>query len=122
MALPSLQSDIGYAKVLLSAGWNGARSAHQEVRFPVPKVSVPSFWAPIAAGALIGILSATLDRRRRSASSVAFSGLLGSAVGLTGGMAWSSRGFTGAIARGAVHNMNEARDAHWLAKHPIAYA
>jgi hypothetical protein len=49
-------------------------------------------------------------------------GLVGSALGFGGGVAWASRGFTGTAARHAIRGVNNVRDARWLERNPIDYA
>jgi hypothetical protein len=49
-------------------------------------------------------------------------GFLGAAIGFSAGMGWEIRGLAASIARGALHNVEKARDEHWLQLHPIDYA
>jgi hypothetical protein len=88
---------------------------------PLRPALTRAVWAPTAAGAAIGVLSVCFSTRR-SGASVAVGGLIGSALGFGGGVAWASRGFTRDVARRAIRNVNVVRDARWLEKNPIAYA
>jgi hypothetical protein len=38
------------------------------------------------------------------------------------GVAWASRGFTGALARGALRQISTVQDLRWLEENPIDYA
>ena len=81
-----------------------------------------SVWVTTAIGGAVGALSVLLGRRRRSGYSTAFGGLVGSAIGFSGGVAWASRDFSGAVARSVIQKVTAARDARWLEKNPINYA
>lgn len=81
-----------------------------------------SVWVTTAIGGTLGILSALLRGRRRSAYDAALSGLLGSTLGFGGGLAWTSRDLTATAARDVIRQLNAARDARWLARNPIDYA
>jgi hypothetical protein len=113
------KSDIRYVRSLVEAGVGGAVTAWKGTGYRAFTPAVRgAVWAPAAVGAAIGVLSVFLNRnRRRSGSSVALGGLIGSALGFSAGAA-----FTGTAARAAVKNVNALRDAHWLEKNPIAYA
>ena len=119
----TLKSDITYIKQLAGAGWDGIASARRELDgdvFTSPLQTV--VWTPAAVCATIGMLSPRLIGNRKSASSVAMGGLIGSVLGLGAALVWSSRRFTGPAARRAVRHVNAARDAHWLESNPITYA
>jgi hypothetical protein len=123
MEVRSLRSDLSYFRQLVGAGWDGIASARQELNsgvFPSPRQAV--LWTPAAIGATIGVLGPRLIGNRKSASSMAMGGLVGSVLGFGAALAWSSRRFTGPAARKAVRNVNAARDARWLETHPINYA
>ena len=118
-----LESDVTYVRQLAEAGvdgvtavWNGPGDRRLA---PVVRNSV---WVSAAIGGTVGALSALLVRRRRSGYGTALGGLVGSAIGFGGGVAWASRGFTGAIGRSVIQKVNGVRDARWLEKHPITYA
>jgi len=123
MTLPqSLKSDVSHFINMIQGGWDGA--------IAVRTTGVPAFtpawtdavWAPAAIGAAVGAWSTSWNSRRRSPYSVALGALVGSALGFGCGMAWASRGFTGAVARSAIGRVNDIRDARWLEKNPINYA
>jgi hypothetical protein len=123
MKLPqALKSDVKYAKNLVGAGLDGINSARKESdkRVFTPALA-RTVWAPVAIGAAVGVLAACLKCNRKSHHAVV-GGLVGSVLGFSGGVAWASRGITGAAARGAISKVNVVRDAHWLEKNPIAYA
>jgi len=118
-------SVLRYAVNLVQAGMDGAASAREAAgRAPVPLRSV---WAPAAVGAVVGATTASWGNRgkstpRESNYTVAVGGILGAAIGMGCGVAWASRGITGALARGAMRQINIVRDARWLEKNPIDYA
>ena len=112
-------SELSYFKQLVSAGWNGVTSARREANGTVlAPHSKAMLWTPVAIGAAAGALGTHLVARRRSMSRVA----VGCAVAVRATLAWASRHFTGRAVRGAVRNVNAARDAHWLQNNPIDYA
>jgi hypothetical protein len=111
MTMQSFRSDIAYVGDLVEAGWNGAIGARRPA-------STASIWAPAAVGAIAGALSASFSGPRRSRQRALTGSVLGAALGLL----WGSRAVTAAAARGAARKVNTVRDAHWLEKHPIAYA
>jgi len=117
--LQALSAEVRHVLHLVRAGMDGVDSARKTTAGPVWKSSV---WVPAAIGALAGACTASLGRSRRSRYAVAASGLLGSGLGLGCGVAWASRGFTGALARGAIRNMNAVHDLRWLEENPIDYA
>ena len=119
----SLKPDLGYLKRLAGAGWDGFASARQEMRggmFSPPLET--AVWTPAALGAAIGMVGTRLLVKRKSASSAAVGGLVGSLVGCGAAIAWSSRRYTNRAAHRAARLVNAARDAHWLESHPIDYA
>jgi ammonia channel protein AmtB len=120
MSNVSLKSDITYFGKLLGAGWQGVTSAQTVDEHAAP-VWTAALCTTAAVGAAAGMLSAYL-RSRRSSSTIAMGGLIGSMVGLSSGVAWASRDRTEAAARNAVRRINTIRDARWLEKNPIAYA
>jgi hypothetical protein len=120
---PSLKSDITYTRCLVQAVWDGVASTPERTasRASTPIMS-GSFWAPVAIGAAVGLLSVGLRRRPRSGYRVAVGGLVGGTLGFGAGVAWASRDLTEAVARSAIRKVNGVRDARWLEKNPIAYA
>lgn len=121
MSVPgTLTSGVRYAVNLIQAGMDGVVSARKATGTP-PVLRSP-VWVPTAIGAALGAWTASRGANRKSGSGVALRGLIGSAFGLGCGVAWASRGFTGALARGAIRNINTVRDARWLEQNPIDYA
>jgi hypothetical protein len=118
-----LKSDVNYIKRLTEAVLDGItsppRAAADRAFGPILTTAL---WTTAAIGAAIGALSVSLNRRRTSGYRVAAGGLLGSALGLGAGVAWTSRDFTGAVARNTLKKVNNVRDARWLEKNPIDYA
>ena len=104
----------------VAEGVASARHGAQGYRFRPPTGS--AVWAPAAAGAVLGVLSANLLRRQRPTYMMAVGGLVGSAIGFGVGMTWTSPGLTGSLARTVAEKVNSVRDTHWLEKNPIAYA
>ena len=112
-----------YVGSLVKAGWSGARAARSRSgRSAGPPASLGILLGPALLGAGIGAWTAAAGKERRSRREIAAGGFLGGAIGLGAGAAWASRAPAGAAARGAIRSINAARDAHWLEKHPIAYA
>jgi hypothetical protein len=120
MEVRSLKSDLSYLRQLVGAGWDGIASARQELNSTSPRET--AIWTPAAIGAAVGLLGPRLMGKRKSASSLAMGGLVGSVLGFGAALAWSSRRYTGPAARRVMRNVNAARDARWLETHPINYA
>ncbi len=116
LASNSLGSNLTYLKQLAGAGLEGIESARREVRPIVP------VWAPVAIGVVVGLLGATMTGRRKTVSRTAMGGLVGTVVGLSAGLAWTSGRSFGPAARAAARRVNAVRDARWLARNPINYA
>jgi len=117
-----LESDVHYAKNLVGAGLDGVTSAWKRPGEPrLRTASKSALWMPVAIGAAIGAFGSSLRTPHRLGHRTAIGGLVGGALGLGASVAWSSRSFTGALVRSTVHQVNAARDAHWLEKNPVAY-
>jgi hypothetical protein len=117
------ESEIGYFKDLVGAGWEGVAEVRRELGGRVfERQSKPSVWTPAAVGCAVGVLGTGMFKNRRSAPSLAIGAIVGSVVGLTAAGAWAARHFTRAATRRASHMVNQVRDAHWLEKNPINYA
>jgi hypothetical protein len=122
-----LGSNIDYGRNLVNSGVEGARSARQTSLGEAPISSVlmaalRQSWAPVAVGAYVGALGASLGQRRKpNYGAVVGAGLLGAVIGMVTGMAWDTRHLTGDIARGARKKIDATRDAHWLEKNPVPY-
>ena len=117
------ESDIGYLKDLVGAGWEGVAEARRELGGRVfERRSKPAVWTPAAVGCAVGVLGTGMFRNRRSAPALAIGGAVGSVVGLAAAGAWAARHFTRAATRRAGHLVGRVRDARWLEKNPINYA
>ncbi len=124
---PWLKSQLEYGHDLLHSAVEGARSAEEHALATQPvgviltrsaRASLP--WAAI--GASVGLLAVYAARKHTSTRNQLLFGLLGAALGFGTKTALSTRQLTGEIVHGAVRGVNSARDAHWLARHPIDYA
>ena len=119
----SLKSDVTYIGNLTKAVLDGFTSAPKGIAGrELTPVLTTALWTPTAIGAAIGVLSASLSRRRTSGYKMAVGGLVGSALGFGACVAWTSREFTGALTRSTMRKVNSIRDARWLEKNPIDYA
>ena len=115
-------SDFGYLQQLFGACLDGIASARLELEGRVFVSPKPAAVTAAAIGGVVGVLSVRMAGNRRSASSVAIGGLVGSMVGCSAAALWTSRRFTTIAARRAMHLVNRVRDARWLEKNPIDYA
>jgi hypothetical protein len=119
----SLKSEINYVADLFGAATDGVVSAWKATNNAVLAPRLTAAVWPTVIGAAIGVLGGCLERKsHRTDHRVVACGLIGSALGFGAGVAWTSRAFTRAAARGAIRKVNAVRDAHWLEKNPIAYA
>ena len=122
-----VKSGMAYAWDVLHSAVEGARTAGEQIREEESPRSVLMRSARISlltsvTGASLGLAAGYwLSKRKPAQNAVAF-GLLGAVIGFAGSMAWATRHMTSGIARGAFQNVNIARDAHWLTKHPVDYA
>lgn len=107
---PSLKSEAVYARDIMKAGLEAAAPAGR------------STLAPAALCVAVGVLGALVARKARFGNSAFMGGLLGGALGFTGGVAWGTREHTKVCFANAAHKVQAVRDAHWLEKNPIAYA
>ena len=122
-----LRSGIEYGWDLLRSAVEGARSAEEQIREEessgsVLKRSALISLAPTVAAASLGLAAGYLVSQRKSVHRTAAFGLAGALIGFAAGMAWSTRHMTGDLARGAKKKIDDTRNAHWLAKHPVDYA
>ena len=123
--LPSLKSQVIYARDIVKAGLDAATSAGKSDSGEETAVLAragQSALAPAALGLAIGVVGVCLSRKGRSANTAIVGGLVGAAIGFTTGVAWGTREQAKMCCREAAHNVQVVRDAHWLETHPIAYA
>lgn len=122
-----IKSGMGYAGDLADTGWKGARDAGSVALKgePVTRIltrSAQQSWAATLVGATVGALVGYLvDTKKPSISRVAACAVLGGTVGFGTGLAWETRELSSGMARGAMRNINKARDQRWLATHPIDF-
>jgi hypothetical protein len=116
----TLTSDVSYVMSLVQAGMDGIGSARRLT--PRPPVGIAPLWRPAAVGAMIGASAVSLKKDRNPGYGAALGGLMGGVLGISCAVAWTSRGFTAALARGAARRIGRVRDARWLEKNPIDYA
>lgn len=118
-------SNVAYMAGLVSSGVKSAVSVGRDAW---KDESVTSFlthsaqvsWKPAAIGACIGVF-ASIWKGERSFSSTVRDGVVGSGLGLAGGMIWHSRGVTHAVIHGVLERVNVARDERWLELNPIDF-
>jgi hypothetical protein len=124
---PWLKSQLEYGHDLIHSAVEGARVAEEHACTAEPvgalltrsaRASLP--WA--AVGAYVGLVAVCSGRQQKSIRNQILFGLLGAVIGFGTNVAFSTRQLTGEMVHGAVRNINTARDAHWLAKHPVDYA
>ena len=120
-----LKENLEYGKDLAASALKGADSARHEIldRGAVPELTraARESWQPAVIGACVGALVAYLTDDRKSAKTALAGGLVGAAVGFSGGVIWGSRNVTGTIAKGALNQVNQTRDKRWLDKNPVVY-
>lgn len=121
-----LKENLEYGKELAGGAIKGATQAGRDTFHEGDVASQLSnaakhSWQPAVIGGCVGALVAYLTDERRSAKTALVGGVLGAAVGFSGGVLWGSRTVTGPIARGAMKQVNELRDKHWLEKNPVVY-
>jgi hypothetical protein len=121
------KTEVRYGRKLVDSGMEGIRSGeeiflHGKPLAPFVSRSIEAAFIPAAVGACLGALGSLPADRQGRASRMLFFGLLGGAFGLGAGLLWQSRRITANAARGALRNVHEVRDEHWVEKHPIAYA
>lgn len=119
----SVKSEMRYAKDIVEAGLGAAHQTGADVpeTLNLSRVS-QSALVPAVVGAVVGILGICLTQRKNRGQGAILGGLIGCALGFGGGVAWSTRDQTSAVARNALKNVQAVRDQHWLKKNPIAYA
>lgn len=118
---------LEYGRELVESAIQGAKDAGKEVgpndKFPKALVKgAPSSLGLALLGAGVGVLCSYCGNKRKlTRESVAF-GALGGIAGMLIGLGWSTRHLTNDLANGAMKNVKNTRDEHWLERHPIDYA
>jgi hypothetical protein len=121
------KSKIEYGKKLIQTGMAGARSGREEFLHgnslgPFFKHTIRQALRSGALGACVGVLASFPGRRRASVGRAFGYGLVGALVGFGAGMIWQGRPLGASMVTGALKNLGQARDQHWLERHPIDYA
>ena len=118
---------LEYGRDLVSSGLEGAQAGGEAAlgEETLPEVlveSAPSSMGLAVLGAGAGLLCSYFGNKRKlGKESIAF-GLIGRLTGLLVGLGWSTRHVTNGVRVGALRHMKNARDEHWLDRHPIDYA
>jgi hypothetical protein len=120
------KSEAHYGRKVLSSGLAGARSGREAFLkgrdlSPILSDSVRTGLKSAALGVCIGILG-SIPGRHKSTKKVVVSGLLGGIAGLVAGVIWQERGLAVSVARGAMLQIGQARDEHWMERNSVAYA
>lgn len=120
------RSEVEYGRKVLNLGLEGARSGREaflsgKPLTPFLSKSLRKALKPAVIGAGIGVLGGCSSERKSIGRVLAF-GLLGGALAFGGSVVWQSRRLAASAARGALRNIDQVRDEHWLEKNPIDYA
>ncbi len=121
------KSTSDYTRELLVRGREGAALGRESFLHGTPlstflNQSARVALLPAAVGACLGFLGAYPRSRYHVVRRAMACGFLGCAVGFSAGLVWKTRRLAASVASGAWKNMGEARDEHWLQRHPIDYA
>jgi hypothetical protein len=122
----SIKENLSYSKELVESGIEGATEARRAVLAAQQATdfvtqAAQESWQAGTIGVMVGAILGALADDRRPVRGVIVGVLLGAVLGYGGSFAWKTRPLTSAMARGAGRRIGEARDKHWLAKHPIPY-
>ena len=117
--LPTLKSEVAYARDIVKAGIDAVPGKEAATTLAHAGQSA---LAPAAFGVAIGVIIVYLGRKGRLGNAAVVGGLVGGALGFTGGVAWGTRQRTKVYYHAAAQNVQAVRDAHWLEKNPVAYA
>ena len=110
--LPSLKSEVIYARDIVKAGLDAAASGEKAM----------GTLAPAVLGVAIGVLGVYLGRKGRIGNSALLGGLVGGALGFSSGVVWGTREQARKGCIEAAQSVKAVRDARWLEKNPVAYA
>jgi len=121
------KSEVRHGRKLVSSGLEGARSGreaflHGRHLSSYFSESVRNALKPAVFGACIGMLGACPRGQQKSIGRVLAFGLLGGALGFGVGIAREDRWLAASVIRGAMRNIDRARDENWMERHSIAYA
>lgn len=124
---PAITDNLAFGKRLVGSGipgvGAGTRSALDEEALPETiRRAAKEAGVPAIIGAAVGAAASLWRGDGKAPRAAAIGGLVGAALGFSAGMLWGSRNLTGAMVKGAMKNVNAARDQHWLEQHPINYA
>ncbi|HEY3837300.1 MAG TPA: hypothetical protein VGL72_12045 [Bryobacteraceae bacterium] len=110
--LPSLKSEVIYARDMVKAGLDAAASGEKAV----------TNLAPAVLGVAVGVLGVYLGRKGRMGNRALLGGLIGGALGFSSGVVWGTREQARVGCINAAQSVQAVRDARWLEKNPVAYA
>lgn len=122
----TVKDNLTYSKELVESGIEGAKEGRKnvldvEASNHLVADAAQEAWQAGTIGVMIGAVLGALADDRRPVRGVIAGVLLGAMLGYGGSFAWKTRPLTSAMARGAGRRIGEARDKHWLTKHPIPY-
>jgi hypothetical protein len=122
----TVKENLAYSKELVDSGIEGAKEGRKsvleaEANTDLVTQAAHDAWQAGTFGVMVGAILGALADDRRPVRGVITGVLLGAVLGYGGSFAWKTRPMTSAMARGAGRRIGEARDKHWLAKHPIPY-
>jgi hypothetical protein len=115
-----------YGRKLVDSAFEGARAGEGEFLdnghiAPYLNDSARSALGPAVLGTCLGILGGLSNGDRSTRRTVAC-GVLGGALGFGAGLLWESRELTASVASSAWKNLRKTRDEHWFEQNPIDYA
>jgi len=121
------KSELEYGRRILNSGLKGARSGGEAFLKEQPTAHLFSESAKHAlrfgaVGACVGAIASLPDQRNRSLCRTLTSGFVGGLLAFGVGLAWSSRHLLGSVLRGALKDVDNTLDAHWVETHPIDFA
>jgi hypothetical protein len=123
----TVKDNLAYGKELVESGIEGAKEGGKaaldaDAAPDLVTRAAQESWQAGTLGVIAGAILGAVADDRRPVRGVIVGVLLGAVLGYGGSFAWKTRPLTSAMARGAGRRIGEARDKHWLAKHPIPYA
>lgn len=118
-----LETNIEEGRKLIGSGIQGADAARKQALSSQPEFlkDASGSWKLAVVGACLGAVAGYFSDNGHSKRNAAVGGLLGAALGVSGGFAWAGRHLAGAMAQGAMKNISSTRDENWLNNHPVAY-